>query len=236
MPDLSNDFASPYLNAVTFALRCRDRGRDPYKQGVALTVSSVEKEQLVGDRGRKQDRWVMYFREWQHGLPLSRPHFNVIAQMHGPDSDDWTDIRLRFVLVDGEGARGAPAIRVVPEKLPGGFEPMGDKMIASIEQRAQKSGTSLDAFVEFARERDEELYAAIADKPRGQWIHAIGVEIGRWLERIEHPDRFPSEKKQPTKPGAGAPTKRGQSPVPHKPGDIKPGAEPLLVGDEDIPF
>lgn len=236
MPDLSQDFASAYLNAVTFALRCRDRGRDPFKQGVALTVSNIEKEQLVGDRGKKSDRWVMYFREWQQGLPLSRPHFNVIAQMHGTDSDDWTDIRLRFVLVEGEGARGAPAIRVVPEKLPGAYDPMGEKMIASIEQRAQKSGTTLDAFVEFAKERDEELYAAIADKPRHQWVHLIGVEIGRWLERIEHPDRFAHEQKKPRVQQGPKPGAAPRSPVPAKVGDTKPGALPLDLGDEDIPF
>lgn len=240
MPDLSQDFQSPYLNAVTFALRCRDRHRDPYRQGVALTVACVEKEQLVGERGRKQDRWVMYFREWEQGLPLSRPHFNVIAQLHGPDSDDWTDCRLRLVLVEGEGARGAPAIRIVPEKLPGAHEPMGEKMINAIEARAQKSGSSLDAFVEFAKDRDEALYAEIAGKPREQWVHLVGVHIGFWLDRIEHPDRYAHEQRRPAnaKPakGPGGPGGANQNPIASKAGEPKPGALTFTPDEIDIPF
>jgi hypothetical protein len=60
------------------------RADDFDSKGSDLIMSSVEVE-TVG----KEEKWVLYFKNSDKGLPLNKTNKLAIAEIHGDDTDDW---------------------------------------------------------------------------------------------------------------------------------------------------
>lgn len=81
-----------------------------------LTIKDV-KMQTVGE----DSRLVAYFHEEDRGLVLNKTNFSAIEEFTGhPDTDDWTDYKIRLVVVKVEyQGKRVPGIRVSAAKYVG---------------------------------------------------------------------------------------------------------------------
>ena len=57
-----------------------------------LTIDAIRREKMSDGK----DKWVMYFREMTEGLVLNKTNLNALAEIFGPETDDWE--RQKIVL------------------------------------------------------------------------------------------------------------------------------------------
>jgi len=99
---ISTSFPSEYLRAADL------QGRE-----ITVLIDRVEIRDLGGD-----PKPVLFFEGKSRGLVLNKTNGNVIADVYGDETDDWTGkpVVLYEALVDFQGRR-VPAIRVrVPRR------------------------------------------------------------------------------------------------------------------------
>jgi hypothetical protein len=94
----------------------------PYLEGEALvdslmvlTIYKIVVENLQGHGGKKEEKYVLYFKENPKGFVLNKTNAKRIAQMHGDMTGDWAgkQITLTTERVNAFGETHN-AIRVVP--------------------------------------------------------------------------------------------------------------------------
>ena len=73
---ISKAFPSRYLKAA-----------DLDGSAVALTISHVEREEVGNEKEQKP---VLYFKDWTKGLVLNRTNAGAITAAYGDESEDWT--------------------------------------------------------------------------------------------------------------------------------------------------
>lgn len=221
MPDLSDHYKSDFLNCQVFSAICKERNRDPFKQGLSLTISGVDLVEMF-DTGKKRgtkSEWVAYFYEIDRaGLVIGRAHFNQLRDLIGPDSDQWVHERILLHLV--ELSQSKTGIRVAAKRLPNAMSPMGEKMVAPLLDRAKGMDIDIAAFEKFAQTEHPRTHELMAGKPPAMWPILAGIHLAAFLK---NPPR---------------------SPVPPKPGDRTRQPDPGSVGgalgvtaeEMDIPF
>jgi len=61
---------------------------------IAVTMKSVELEDMPNNSDAGEQRWVLYFKELEKGLVLNTTTIRVLEKAFGPDSDDWISKRV----------------------------------------------------------------------------------------------------------------------------------------------
>ena len=113
MPNINDVFPSKTL-----------RAEDLEGQEHTLTISHVTIETL-GQGRDAQDKPVVYFTNEDRGFVLNKTNASVIAEMYGPETDDWTGKQITIfpTQVDFQG-KVVDAIRVRKRAKPSA-RPMG---------------------------------------------------------------------------------------------------------------
>lgn len=104
MPNINEMQNSNYLKASDFDLK-----------GTTLTIRTVQEETLGSGKDAK-DKWVIYFEEQEKGLVLNVTNMNMIAELHGDETDDWEgkQVVLYRTKAEYQGKR-VDAVRVKDE-------------------------------------------------------------------------------------------------------------------------
>src|SRR6516162_9043969 len=91
------------------------RAADLQGQRAHVKISHVEKKK-VGD----EDKYVVFFKGKEKGLPLNKTNANTIIASYGDEADDWEGVELVLfeTMVEYQGQR-KPGIRcLVPPRKP----------------------------------------------------------------------------------------------------------------------
>lgn len=82
---------------------------------LTLTITKVVMEELESkDRG-KQDKPVAYFKEVEKGFVINKTNWNIVARIHGDESDNWVGKQITLFVMDVEAfGEMVNAIRVKP--------------------------------------------------------------------------------------------------------------------------
>lgn len=108
-------FPSEYLAAVEF------KGRD-----VTLTISGVERQELVMKGNKKDTKPVLTFRETPKKLICNKTNAGSIAEMYGRDAENWVGKRVTFYPTKTTCGRETVDCVRVREKKPAASAPAGD--------------------------------------------------------------------------------------------------------------
>ena len=82
-------------------------------QNLTLCISSLSFDEFDRDDGGKEQRPVLWFTKADKGFVLNKTNANMIASLHGRETDDWVG-KLITLGTENVSFRGniAPAIRV----------------------------------------------------------------------------------------------------------------------------
>lgn len=223
MPDLTKHFESAYLNAHLFQDLCQAEGVDPYHAGLTLTIAGDEQHDFYNREKRKKlPEPVIYFREIDKALVLKRPHFAVIAELIGTNTDDWKGHRIILFLAKGEGAKGADAIRVANKRLAHADAPLGPTAATRFAKTAAEHKVTTGDFEAWAAKNAKPVHQATRGKPVADWPVWTAEAIGAFFRAAEQ--------------AKGPPVKPAPKPLdPPKPSDQPPEDHGALE-PEDIPF
>lgn len=83
-----------------------------------VTIEKITKEQLWNRESRQnEDCWVLWFVNADKGLILNKGHAETIAEMYGPESNDWISKRITIVpKVEQIKGEQKEVVRVSPVK------------------------------------------------------------------------------------------------------------------------
>jgi len=150
MPDLSERFLSTYLNADTLRVLMDKGGIDPERGELVGTIAGCRQEEMHNPHRGKTKEWVVDFYDISKPLVLSRPIYWAIANLYGPNTDDWTDRRIGLFWASGEGAAGAAAIRVRNKRYSSDRDPIGPKMADRVRASLEARDLKLEDFIRWA--------------------------------------------------------------------------------------
>lgn len=124
---------------------------------LVVTISKVVPLTIIGDKGKKDGRPGIYFKESKSGKPLGCNATNANAISNVAGSTDWKSwigvrITVRVEMVDVRGKGIMPAIRIVP--------------FAPSQQRAARGESEQTAAQGEAVDPDEARLEAEAEKHR----------------------------------------------------------------------
>lgn len=91
-------------------------------QPVTLTMSATRKEQVTGVSGKKEDAFVVYFKEkadWIKPMILNRTNCKTIEKIYGtPYIEEWNGKQITIFIQKGVKAFGdvVDALRIKPER------------------------------------------------------------------------------------------------------------------------
>ena len=107
MPKVGDMFGGSFLKAA-----------DLQGKMVRVIIEDVQMELLKGDHG-EEEKWVIKFRDKDKRLVLNKTNANMIASIHGDDTDNWIgkDVKLYACKVNFAGQM-VDAIRVFQEVPP----------------------------------------------------------------------------------------------------------------------
>ncbi len=83
--------------------------------GLPLVIQGISQGDVGGDK-----KWILHFQNLKSSLVLNKTNANVIAHLHGPDSDAWVGKHIVLIVkqVEFQG-NVVPGIRVhVPPQQP----------------------------------------------------------------------------------------------------------------------
>jgi hypothetical protein len=101
-------------------------------QELILTIKSVVREMVIGDKGKKQECTVVYFQENVKPMILNRLNSKVITKIYGtPYIEDWAGKKIQIFsdLIEAFGEM-VEALRIRP------FEPKIEKLTLTQEMPA----------------------------------------------------------------------------------------------------
>lgn len=86
-----------------------------------LTIDKIVLEKMNDGK----DKWAMYFREITEGFVLNKTNLNTLAELFGPETDDWERQKIVLFVTKVEyGGKMVPGIRVrLPKQAPPAPEP-----------------------------------------------------------------------------------------------------------------
>ena len=137
MPKITEMFPSKYLKAEDFG-----------DEDMVLTIKTLEMEEVGKD---KEDKWILYFEEFEKGLVLNKTNTKVIAGIYGDDTDEWEGKLVTSYTTEveyqGETVLGVRFRKKAPKP----------KKTASVTKKAQAAAPEADD--------DEENDEALAEAP-----------------------------------------------------------------------
>ena len=100
----SDVYPSKYLKVV-----------DVGSKGLILTIVDVKMVEFKDQsKGTTETKPVAFFAEDKKGLPINRTNWDLIAELHGDDSDDWKGQKVKLIVEEVEAfGKAVESIRVV---------------------------------------------------------------------------------------------------------------------------
>ena len=89
------------------------------KKEVIVTVTKLAQEKVTGQQGRKEDCFVVYFKEFNKGMILNRTNARAIEKVAGTGLvEEWRDTRVTLYVEKGVKAFGdvVDALRIRDKK------------------------------------------------------------------------------------------------------------------------
>lgn len=118
-------------------------------QPLNVTISEVT-EELVGVGRDAENKLIVWFRELDKGLVLNKTNATTIANLYGPETDDWAGKRITlFWAVTEYQGKPCDSIRV-RSKAPADRKPAAARPKAPVEEifgevEADEDGVPIDA-------------------------------------------------------------------------------------------
>jgi hypothetical protein len=89
------------------------------KKEIVVTVSKLSQEKVTGQQGRKEDCFVVYFKEFDKGMILNRTNARAIEKVSGSGLvEDWVGVQVTLYVEKGVKAFGdvVDALRIRDKK------------------------------------------------------------------------------------------------------------------------
>ena len=89
------------------------------KKEAVVTVSRLAQEKVTGQQGRKEDCFVVYFKEFDKGMILNRTNARAIEKVAGSGLvEDWVGVQVTLYVEKGVKAFGdvVDALRIIDKK------------------------------------------------------------------------------------------------------------------------
>jgi len=89
------------------------------KKEIIVTVSKLAQEKVTGQQGRKEDCFVVYFKEFDKGMILNRTNARAIEKVAGSGLvEDWVGVQVTLYVEKGVKAFGdvVDALRIRDKK------------------------------------------------------------------------------------------------------------------------
>lgn len=89
------------------------------KKEAVVTVSRLAQEKVIGQQGRKEDCFVVYFKEFDKGMILNRTNARAIEKVQGSGLiEDWIGVQVTLYVEKGVKAFGdvVDALRIRDKK------------------------------------------------------------------------------------------------------------------------
>lgn len=84
---------------------------------ITVTMDNVRIEEMQNNRGKKEEKYVLYFRETDKGLILNKTNSKTIAKLYGAETDQWSGMQITLY---GEKVKAFgethDVVRVAPAK------------------------------------------------------------------------------------------------------------------------
>ena len=89
------------------------------KKEIIVTISNLSQEKVTGQQGRKEDCFVVYFKEFDKGMILNRTNARAIEKVQGSGLvEDWIGVQVTLYVEKGVKAFGdvVDALRIRDKK------------------------------------------------------------------------------------------------------------------------
>ena len=104
------------------------------KKEIVVTISKLAQEQVTGQQGRKEDCFVVYFKEFDKGMILNRTNARAIEKVAGSGLiEDWKGKQVTLYVEKGVKAFGdvVDALRIRDKKVV--LKQMTDDVVEKME-------------------------------------------------------------------------------------------------------
>lgn len=185
------------------------------KGDTALTITSVELEEVQCEDGRKQKKPVMTFKETGKALIVNKTNWLLIARQHGDDSDAWRDRVILLCATKVTAFKEVwPVVRVKPS-------PVATKPPVTKANGVAGGGPGQDGMLPLTDWRPVKIHFG---KCEGQALGELSPERLQWWQNDWHPA-----------PGSKDPAAlRLRRALDESLADVT--APPAASGEDDVPF
>lgn len=133
MPHVNEMFPSKFLKAADI------------DQDYEVTIAEISKDTL-GQGAEAEEKYILFFEEYDKGLVLNKTNTGLIAAQHGDDTDKWKGKKVVLTVEDVTfQGKITPAIRIrrparpsVPQRRAGGPQPRPASAQAAADQAADE--------------------------------------------------------------------------------------------------